>query len=163
MQSLGGSILRVAILHSIRGTPKSAEHYAKHALDISRDLGSARLIARALTVRAEVRLHAGNIQGAQEDLDMSDNALGSASRLPRWSSDDPSDVLFGARRARALKQSMFVASEPTSTCATASPWKLIKAISRLSDRSTCSFKLLQTENLAKGELSPVDAVVFPPI
>ena len=80
-QSLASALLRVATLHSIRGNPKSAEHYTQQAIDFAQDLGSTRLFARALVVRAEIRLHAGNFADASSDLDLVDHVLGEVSPL----------------------------------------------------------------------------------
>ncbi|GAA6027635.1 hypothetical protein JCM8097_007957 [Rhodosporidiobolus ruineniae] len=71
-EALLDSTLRVATLHFLRGTPKSAEFYAQQALDLAEDLGSSRMMARALALRTDVRLHWGRIGQAAEDLDVLD-------------------------------------------------------------------------------------------
>ncbi|ORY92414.1 peptidase family C50-domain-containing protein [Leucosporidium creatinivorum] len=78
-EAFGGAILRVATLYSTRGTPKAAEHYADGAMDFAKEMGSTRFMARALAVRTEVRLHAGNLEGAEMDLELIGGALGSTS------------------------------------------------------------------------------------
>lgn len=75
-QGLARAMLRVATLHSIRGTPKSAEYYADQALGFADDVGSSRLSARALVARADVRVHVGNFDGADEDLGRIEGILG---------------------------------------------------------------------------------------
>ncbi|KAK4699322.1 separase, partial [Phenoliferia sp. Uapishka_3] len=80
--SLARAILRVAMLHSVRGTPKSAEYFADHALSFAEDLGSSRLSVRALAVRTEVRLHSGKLLEAQEDLNKISLMLGPATSCP---------------------------------------------------------------------------------
>ena len=69
-------MLRVATLHSIRGTPKAAEYFAEQALSFADELGSSRLSARALVVRTEVRIHAGKLLEAEEDLSKISAILG---------------------------------------------------------------------------------------
>lgn len=44
-------------------------------------MGSTRFMARALAVRTEVRLHSGNFEGAEMDLELIGGALGSVSDL----------------------------------------------------------------------------------
>ncbi|KAL8280628.1 hypothetical protein RQP46_006951 [Phenoliferia psychrophenolica] len=79
---LARSMLRIATLHSIRGTPKAAEYFAEQALSFAKDLGSSRLSARALGVRTEVRLHAGKFDEAKEDLEKISAILGPTSSSP---------------------------------------------------------------------------------
>lgn len=74
-EHFGISILRVAELYSLRGTAKSAEHYAQAAVDFARDVGSRRLTSRALALRASVRLHSANHEGAELDLDLISDTL----------------------------------------------------------------------------------------
>lgn len=74
-EHLGASIMRVAELYSLRGTAKSAEHYAQAVVDFSRDIGSRRLTSRALALRASVRLHSANADGAELDLDLINDTL----------------------------------------------------------------------------------------
>ncbi|GJN89037.1 hypothetical protein Rhopal_002011-T1 [Rhodotorula paludigena] len=72
------AILRVASLHFVRGTPKSADFFAQQALDLAEDLASPRQMARALSLRADVRMHWGKMQDASGDLDRATALLGSA-------------------------------------------------------------------------------------
>lgn len=74
-QHFGSSILRVAELYALRGTAKSAEHYAQAALDFSRDINSRRLMVRALVLRASVRLQATNSEGAELDLQLIEDVV----------------------------------------------------------------------------------------
>lgn len=69
------SVLRVATLYAVQGTSKSAEHYAKGALELATEIGSPRLAARCLAVRVEVRLRWGLLDEAQADLDQMDTFL----------------------------------------------------------------------------------------
>ncbi|GAA5830726.1 hypothetical protein JCM11251_001054 [Rhodosporidiobolus azoricus] len=78
-EALFDSTLRVASLHFTRGTPKSAEFYAQQALDLAEDLGSARCMARALALRADVRMHWTRLEEAEADLSRLDVLVGSAS------------------------------------------------------------------------------------
>ncbi|GAA5868801.1 hypothetical protein JCM1840_005124 [Sporobolomyces johnsonii] len=78
-EQLASSILRVASLHLTRGTPKSAEFYALQAREFAQELGSARLVARATALRAEVRLHAGKLEEAAEDLAVVEGIVGTHS------------------------------------------------------------------------------------
>ncbi|SCZ93128.1 BZ3500_MvSof-1268-A1-R1_Chr6-2g08479 [Microbotryum saponariae] len=80
---LGSAILRVASLYWIRGTPKSAEYFAGHALDIATQYGANLPMMRAILLRCEVRMHAGNLEGAEEDLQAIDleNAANDSSEL----------------------------------------------------------------------------------
>ncbi|GAA5849620.1 hypothetical protein JCM8547_000513 [Rhodosporidiobolus lusitaniae] len=78
-ESLLDATLRVASLHFLRGTPKSADFYAQQALDLAEDLGSSRMMARALAVRADVRLHWGKFEEADADLDRMVRLVGTAS------------------------------------------------------------------------------------
>lgn len=72
-------MLRVASIYLIRGTPKSADYYAEQAVNFAEDIGSARLLARAIAVRAEVRLQSHNFVGTKLDLDRMDELLGFSS------------------------------------------------------------------------------------
>ncbi|GAA5940472.1 hypothetical protein JCM1841_001027 [Sporobolomyces salmonicolor] len=78
-EQLACSILRVASLHHTRGTPKSAEFYALQAREFAQELGSARLVARAAALRAEVRIHAGKLEEAAEDLAIVEGIIGTHS------------------------------------------------------------------------------------
>ncbi|GAA5958016.1 hypothetical protein JCM21900_004746 [Sporobolomyces salmonicolor] len=78
-EQLACSILRVASLHHTRGTPKSAEFYALQAREFAQELGSARLVARAAALRAEVRIHVGKLEEAAEDLAMVEGIIGTHS------------------------------------------------------------------------------------
>lgn len=69
--------MRVAQIYSIRGTPKSSEHFASQAIELAQDLGSSRLVARATIARAQVRLSAANLIGCSEDLDATSALLNS--------------------------------------------------------------------------------------
>ena len=84
-QSLANAFLRVSHLYALRGTPKSAEHFAQQAIDLATDLGSSRALAKALNARAEVRMYAGNDVGSLKDLDLVSEILGTVSlvALPR--------------------------------------------------------------------------------
>lgn len=73
------AMLRVATIYLVRGTPKSADHYAQQAVAFAEDMGSARLLARAIAVRAEVRLQSHNFEQAKIDLDRMDQLLGLSS------------------------------------------------------------------------------------
>ncbi|GAA5885666.1 hypothetical protein JCM6882_007518 [Rhodosporidiobolus microsporus] len=79
VEALLTSTLRVATLHFTRGTPKSADFYAQQALDLAEDLGSARGMARALALKADVRMHWGKLEEAEADLGRLDGLVGSAS------------------------------------------------------------------------------------
>ncbi|SCV67820.1 BQ2448_5431 [Microbotryum intermedium] len=83
---LGAAILRVANLYWIRGTPKSAEFFAGHALDVATQYGANLLMMRAILLRCEVRMHAGNLEGAEEDLKAIDveNAAHNSSELVEY-------------------------------------------------------------------------------
>lgn len=76
-QLLLDAILRVASLHFVRGTPKSADFFAQQALDLAEDLASPRQMVRALSLRADVRMHWGKMQEAAGDLDRATALLGS--------------------------------------------------------------------------------------
>ncbi|SGZ17700.1 BQ5605_C020g09137 [Microbotryum silenes-dioicae] len=80
---LGSAILRVANLYWIRGTPKSAEYFAGHALDVATQYGANLPMMRAILLRCEVRMHAGNLEGAEADLQAIDleNAANDSSEL----------------------------------------------------------------------------------
>ncbi|GAA6007706.1 hypothetical protein JCM10207_004847 [Rhodosporidiobolus poonsookiae] len=78
-EALLDSTLRVAQLHFTRGTPKSADFYATQALELAEDLGSARMMARALAVRAEVRLCWGKWEEADGDVTSIEKLVGRAS------------------------------------------------------------------------------------
>ncbi|CEQ40338.1 SPOSA6832_01949 [Sporobolomyces salmonicolor] len=84
-EQLACSILRVASLHHTRGTPKSAEFYALQAREFAQELGSARLVARAAALRAEVRIHAGKLEEAAEDLAIVEGIIGTVRCSPRRS------------------------------------------------------------------------------
>ncbi|GAA5968747.1 hypothetical protein JCM11641_000719 [Rhodosporidiobolus odoratus] len=74
-EGLVTSTLRVAQLHFLRGTPKSADFYATQAFELAEDLASSRLMARALALRADVRLHWGKWEEADGDLDAGDKLV----------------------------------------------------------------------------------------
>ncbi|BGP15795.1 separin protein [Rhodosporidiobolus nylandii] len=76
-EALLDATLRVASLHCMRGTPKSADFYATQALDLAEDLGSTRLMARALALRADVRLHWEKFEEGDGDLDAVERLVGS--------------------------------------------------------------------------------------
>lgn len=75
-------MLRVATIYLIRGTPKSADHYAEQAVHLAEDMGSSRLLVRAMIVRVEVRLQSHNLVETRIDLDRMDELLGSSSSCP---------------------------------------------------------------------------------
>ena len=75
--ALGAAMLRVAALYSLRGTPKSAEWYADQAVEFAADVGSGRLLARAVLARAQVRMLAGRVDDAAIDLTRAQTELGS--------------------------------------------------------------------------------------
>ncbi|GAA6064363.1 hypothetical protein JCM10212_005877 [Sporobolomyces blumeae] len=75
---LAMAILRVSQIYLVRGTPKHAEFYASQAVDLAQDLGSPRLEARACAMRAEVRLLAGKLADADQDLLRMEALLGSS-------------------------------------------------------------------------------------
>lgn len=62
-------------MNAICGSPKAAEHYAQATIDFAFDLGSTRLMVRALALRAEVRMNAGKLEAAGADLGMIERAL----------------------------------------------------------------------------------------
>ncbi|GAA5874618.1 hypothetical protein JCM3774_004663 [Rhodotorula dairenensis] len=67
-QDLVSQTLRVAQLHHVRGTPKSADFFAKQACDLAEDLGSAANMASALVLRAETAHRWGRTESATEFL-----------------------------------------------------------------------------------------------
>ncbi|KAI5475793.1 cysteine-type endopeptidase, separase [Pseudohyphozyma bogoriensis] len=70
------SLIRLASLYAVRGPPKSAEYYAQTAIQLAAELGATRTRARALIIRAEVRIRSDHIPEAVEDLDLIDEILG---------------------------------------------------------------------------------------
>lgn len=80
-QLLLNSIERVAVMHFIRGTPKSADFFAQQAMELAEDVGSANTLARALLLRADVRLQWGKQEEATADLDRVSQLLRSVRSL----------------------------------------------------------------------------------
>ncbi|BGP39728.1 separin protein [Rhodotorula kratochvilovae] len=76
-EGLLDAILRVASLHFVRGTPKSADFFAQQALDLAEDLGAPRQMARALAVQTDVRLYWGKLDEAAAGLERVEELLGS--------------------------------------------------------------------------------------
>ncbi|GAA5928121.1 separase [Sporobolomyces koalae] len=76
---LAQSILRVSVLHLVRGSPKDAEFYASQAVELAENLGSERLTARALCIRAEVEILIGRWDDASNDLGRAEALVGDAS------------------------------------------------------------------------------------
>ncbi|GAA5821500.1 hypothetical protein JCM3770_000600 [Rhodotorula araucariae] len=76
-EGLLDGIIRVAALHFVRGTPKSADFFAQQALDLAEDLGAPRQMARALSMQADVRLHWGKLDEAAAGLEQVEELLGS--------------------------------------------------------------------------------------
>ncbi|BGO99409.1 separin protein [Rhodotorula toruloides] len=79
LELLLATIERVALVHFVRGTPKSADYFAQQALDFAEDVGSANGMARALLLRADVRLQWGKQAEAAADLDRVSQLLRSSS------------------------------------------------------------------------------------
>lgn len=82
LQGLLAAILRVAALHFVRGTPKSADFFAQQALDLAEDLASPRQMARALSVQVDVRLHREQLDEAAVMLERIEELLGSVRFSP---------------------------------------------------------------------------------
>jgi hypothetical protein len=78
-QQLAQSILRVSTLHLARGSPKDALFYATQAIDLAQNLGSERLAARALSLRAEVYILLNKWDEAGNDLEQVETLLGTVS------------------------------------------------------------------------------------
>ncbi|GAA5914661.1 hypothetical protein JCM8208_000403 [Rhodotorula glutinis] len=76
-EGLLDATIRVAKLHFVRGTPKSADFFAKQALDLAEDLASPRQMARALSVQVDVRLHREQLDDAAVMLERIEELLGS--------------------------------------------------------------------------------------
>ncbi|BGP62219.1 separin protein [Rhodotorula toruloides] len=79
LELLLATIERVAVVHFVRGTPKSADYFAQQAIDLAEDVGSANGMARALLLRADVRLQWGRQAEAAADLNRISQLLRSAS------------------------------------------------------------------------------------
>ena len=60
--------LRVAHLHYVRGTPKSADFFAQQAYDLAEDLGSLGSMAKALVSRAETAQRWGRTDSVTDHL-----------------------------------------------------------------------------------------------
>ncbi|GAA5982183.1 hypothetical protein JCM10908_004771 [Rhodotorula pacifica] len=67
-QDLVLQTLRVAHLHFVRGTPKSADFFAQQAYDLAEDLGSAASMAKALVLRAATAQRWGRSESATQHL-----------------------------------------------------------------------------------------------
>lgn len=78
-QSLGLATIRIASLYLLQGTPKSAEGHILQSIAFARDIGSSRLLAQALGVRAEIALQGGELEQAQADLNEMGQLLGEVS------------------------------------------------------------------------------------
>lgn len=144
-KSLASALLRVSHLYSIRGTPKSAEHYATQAVDLARDLGSPRVAARAYIVRGEVKMKAGNLVGCEEDMETAVSLLGTVSALRRF------PILLALTpwpvyRALVQKPSMLEDSGQTYTSVVSWPARPMSHISR---RNPCSTSLLLLQERGK--------------
>ncbi|GEM07555.1 cysteine-type endopeptidase, separase [Rhodotorula toruloides] len=79
LELLLNAIERVALVHFVRGTPKSADFFAQQAIELAEDVGSANTMARALLLRADVRLQWGKQDEAAADLDQVARLLRSSS------------------------------------------------------------------------------------
>ncbi|GAA6018536.1 hypothetical protein JCM11491_006438 [Sporobolomyces phaffii] len=75
-EQLAQAILRVSALHLVRGSPKDAEFYATQSIDLAQNLGSERMTARALSLRAEVEILLGRWEDAGNDLEQVETILG---------------------------------------------------------------------------------------
>ncbi|GAA5956273.1 hypothetical protein JCM8115_001674 [Rhodotorula mucilaginosa] len=67
-QDLVVQTLRVAHLHYVRGTPKSADFFAQQAYDLAEDLGSLGSMAKALVSRAETAQRWGRTDSVTDHL-----------------------------------------------------------------------------------------------
>jgi separase len=80
-QRMAMSYIRVAHLYLLRGTPKSAEHYALQAIEFAAEIGFTRISARAYAVRAEIRMISSRFEDAQGDLQNMRISIGDVSDL----------------------------------------------------------------------------------
>ncbi|GAA5945755.1 hypothetical protein JCM3775_005840 [Rhodotorula graminis] len=76
-EGLLDATVRVAKVHFVRGTPKSADFFAQQALNLAEDLASSRQMARALSVQVDVRLHREQLDEAAVKLERIEELLGS--------------------------------------------------------------------------------------
>lgn len=81
-------MLRVSHVNAMRGSVKAAEYFANAALEFAADVGSPRMLVRALCARAEVRMLSSKmhgeseyLHGALDDIQLAEVTAGSVRRF----------------------------------------------------------------------------------